>query len=404
MNAIVAHQDKPLQVITQDALKQELLLPKMPDIPEQNAELRAKAEDAVKQLLEIDPNDIDEKRSGVAAVESMAAEIQKKASHRSNMLKQTISTLAKTGEDGGPVASSLVELQTKVEELDPNQFDFSANWLRRTLGSLPFVGTPMAKYFARYQSAESVINNVVASLEKGRDQLKRDIITLEDDQKHLHGLTGALQQVIQYAQTVDAVLSEKLENELPSDDPRVPFLKEEIQFPLRQRIMDLQQQLIVSQQGVLTLEVIKRNNKELIRGVTRALGVTLNALQIAVTLALALANQRIVLEKVEAVNKTTDQLIAENAAKLRTQGVEIHKQAASAQLSMEVLKQSFADITAAIADISKFRQEALPKMAESILDMDQMSAQAAEAINKMEQGKQVEKHYGLEILDLPNEG
>ncbi|NJD05851.1 MAG: toxic anion resistance protein, partial [Methylococcaceae bacterium] len=337
MNAIVAHEDKPLQVITQDALKQELLLPKMPDIPDQNAELRAKAEDAVKQLLEIDPNDIDEKRNGVAAVESMAAEIQKKASHRSAMLKQTINTLAKTGEDGGPVASSLVELQTKVEELDPNQFDFSANWLRRTLGSLPFVGTPMAKYFARYQSAESVINNVVGSLEKGRDQLKRDIITLEDDQKHLHGLTGALQQVIQYAQTVDGVLSEKLENELPSDDPRVPFLKEEIQFPLRQRIMDLQQQLIVSQQGVLTLEVIKRNNKELIRGVTRALGVTLNALQIAVTLALALANQRIVLEKVEAVNKTTDQLIAENAAKLRTQGVEIHKQAASAQLSMEVL-------------------------------------------------------------------
>ena len=168
--------------------------------------------------------------------------------------------------------------------------------------------------------------------------------------------------------------------------------------------MDLQQQLIVSQQGVLTLEVIKRNDKELIRGVTRALGVTLNALQIAVTLALALANQRIVLEKVEAVNKTTDQLIAENAAKLRIQGTEIHKQAASAQLSMEVLKQSFADITAAIADISKFRQEALPKMAESILDMDSMSAQAAEAINKMEQGKQVEKHYGLEILDLPNEG
>jgi len=404
MNAIVAHEDKPLQVITQDALKQELLLPKMPEVPEQNAELRTKAEDAVKQLLEIDPNNIDDKRSGVAAVESMAAEIQKKASHRSAMLKQTINTLAKTGEDGGPVASSLVELQTKVEELDPNQFDFSANWLRRTLGSLPFVGTPMAKYFARYQSAESVINNVVASLEKGRDQLKRDIITLEDDQKHLQGLTGALQQVIQYAQTVDAVLSEKLDNDLPSDDPRVPFLKEEIQFPLRQRIMDLQQQLIVSQQGVLTLEVIKRNDKELIRGVTRALGVTLNALQIAVTLALALANQRIVLEKVEAVNKTTDQLIAENAAKLRIQGVEIHKQAASAQLSMEVLKQSFADITAAIADISKFRQEALPKMAESILDMDQMSAQATDAINKMEQGKQVEKHYGLEILDLPNEG
>ncbi|MDD5036555.1 MAG: toxic anion resistance protein, partial [Methylococcaceae bacterium] len=254
MNAVVAHEDKPLQVYAPEALKQELTLPQIPLAPEEDAELRSKAEDAVKQLLAIDPTDLDEKSSGVAAVESMAAEIQKNASRRSNMLKQTINTLAKTGEDGGPVASSLVELQTKVEELDPNQFDFSSTWLRRALGSLPFVGTPIAQYFARYQSAESVINNVVVSLEKGRDQLKRDIITLEDDQKHLYQLNSALQQVIQYAQTVDAVLTEKLDNELPSDDPRVAFLKEEIQFPLRQRIMDLQQQLIVSQQGVLTLE------------------------------------------------------------------------------------------------------------------------------------------------------
>ena len=402
MNAIVAVAEKPLQVFAPAQLKQELTLPE--DLtPAEDKELRAKAEEAVKQLLEIDPSDLEEKSSGVAAVETMAADLQKMSGRRSNMLQQTIGTLARTGEDGGPVANSLVDLQNKVEELDPNKFDFSSNWVRRALGSLPFVGTPISQYFARYQSAESVISNIVASLEKGRDQLKRDIITLEDDQKHLHQLAEALRKVIAYAQMVDKVLSEKLDNELTADDPRTAFIKEEIQFPLRQRIMDLQQQLVVTQQGVLTLEVIKRNNKELIRGVTRALGVTINALQIAVTLALALANQRIVLEKVEAVNKTTDQLIAENAAKLRTQGVEIHKQAASAQLSMEVLKQAFADITAAIDDIARFRQEALPTMAKSILEMDSMTAQAAESIHKMDEAKKVEKHYGLEILEITDD-
>ncbi|HLF98709.1 MAG TPA: toxic anion resistance protein [Methylococcaceae bacterium] len=402
MNAIVAVAEKPLQVFAPAQLKQELTLPE--DLtPAEDKELRAKAEEAVKQLLEIDPSDLEEKNSGVAAVETMAADLQKMSGRRSNMLQQTIGTLARTGEDGGPVANSLVDLQNKVEELDPNKFDFSSNWVRRALGSLPFVGTPISQYFARYQSAESVISNIVASLEKGRDQLKRDIITLEDDQKHLHQLAEALRKVIAYAQMVDKVLSEKLDNELTADDPRTAFIKEEIQFPLRQRIMDLQQQLVVTQQGVLTLEVIKRNNKELIRGVTRALGVTINALQIAVTLALALANQRIVLEKVEAVNKTTDQLIAENAAKLRTQGVEIHKQAASAQLSMEVLKQAFADITAAIDDIARFRQEALPTMAKSILEMDSMTAQAAESIHKMDEAKKVEKHYGLEILEITDD-
>jgi uncharacterized protein YaaN involved in tellurite resistance len=61
--------------------------------------------------------------------------------------------------------------------------------------------------------------------------------------------------------------------------------------------MDLQQQLVVNQQGVLSIDLIMRNNVELTRGVDRAINVTVSALQVAVTLALALANQRITLEK-----------------------------------------------------------------------------------------------------------
>jgi len=38
---------------------------------------------------------------------------------------------------------------------------------------------------------------------------------------------------------------------------------------LRQRIQDLQQQLAVNQQGVLAVELIIRNNKELMKGVDK---------------------------------------------------------------------------------------------------------------------------------------
>src|SRR5690606_42135790 len=55
--------------------------------------------------------------------------------------------------------------------------------------------------------------------------------------------------------------------QLPADDSRRSFMEEELLFPLRQRILDLQQQLAVSQQGILALEVVIRNNRELIRGV-----------------------------------------------------------------------------------------------------------------------------------------
>jgi uncharacterized protein YaaN involved in tellurite resistance len=188
-----------------------------------------------------------------------------------------------------------------------------------------------------------------------------------------------------------------LEQEIPSDDARYNFIQDELLFPLRQRVIDLQQQLAVNQQGIIAIELIIRNNKELIRGVNRAVNVTVNALNVAVTVALALANQKIVLNKVEAVNATTNDLIADTARKLRQQGAEIHKQAASSQLDISVLKQAFTDVNAALSDISRFRQEALPKMANSILEMDKLTKDTEESITRLERGTEVSPAMYLEL-------
>ncbi|MGR8935208.1 MAG: toxic anion resistance protein [Gammaproteobacteria bacterium] len=395
--ATATKMEMPLLAFEENAVKQELTLTKPFEDADHELQKRAKA--SIDELLKIDPNNVKEKNSCVAAVDAIGVELQKMAARRSDMLKQSIKTLSKTGDDGGPVATSLMNLRNKVEELDPNKFDFSTTWLRRTLSGLPFIGTPIQEYFAQYQAADTVISDIVASLEKGKDQLKRDNITLEDDQQYMYELAEKLKKAVTFAEMVDRGLSEKVDQELPSDDSKTVFIMEEVMFPLRQRIMDLQQQLAVAQQAILTIEVIKRNNKELIRGVSRALGVTINALQVAVTLSLALANQKIVLEKIEAVNKTTDSLIASTAEKLKTQGVAIHKQASSAQLSMDTLRQAFADIEAAFQDISTFRREALGNMAATIVEMDEYAARAEKTIQKMESGKQVEKYYGLDVVN-----
>ncbi len=70
----------------------------------------------------------------------------------------------------------------------------------------------------------------------------------------------------------------------------------------------------------MALDVIIENNKELIMGVDRAVNVTVRALEVAVTVALALANPKIALTKIEALNKTTSDMIAGTAERLRTQG------------------------------------------------------------------------------------
>jgi uncharacterized protein YaaN involved in tellurite resistance len=379
------------------AARAELALPE----PEPTSELRTQAEAQVQQLLSIDPTNEDARAAARDAVDSMGRDLQQRSATRSRMLQAPLKEISHGTEDGGEVAKSLSDLRIEVEKLDPSGLDTDAGWLTRAIGKIPGVGTPLKRYFMRYESSQTQIDAIVNSLEKGRDQLKRDNVTLGEDQKQMRELTHALTDQIALAQELDAVVVDKLATEITADDPRRQFVEEDILFALRQRTLDLQQQLAVNQQGVLAIEIIIRNNRELIRGVDRAIDVTISALQVAVTVALALAHQKIVLDKIEAINTTTSAMIAGTAERLKTQGTQIHQQASSTMLDMESLRAAFADIDAALDEISTYRREALPTMATTILELDALTAESEAAIERMEQGRTAStKVDGSQTIDI----
>lgn len=353
--------------------------------PGDETQLERQADTLVQQLLTLDADQMAERRARKQAVEQMGLDVQRRAARQSALLKQPVKALTARSQDGGQVANALLDLKLKVEELDPGQFDFEPGWLSRLVGRLPGVGTPLKRYFSKYESAQTVIQAIIRSLENGRDELDRDNVTLAEDQQQMRETTRQLQKTIRLGQLIDRKLEAKLKTDVAPTDPRHNFIAEELLFPLRQRIIDLQQQLAVHQQGVLASEIIIRNNQELIRGVNRALNVTVTALEVGATVAMALANQQTVLDKVQSVNQTTSDLIKGTAERLKTQGAAIHKQAASAQIDMEALKSAFGNIKSAMDDISRFRLEALPQMANTVLELDRLGAEAEAAIHKIEQ-------------------
>ena len=363
--------------------KAELALPE----PSPDEELRSRAMVQVDQLLTVDPSDEESRNAARAAVDSMGRDLQQRSATRSRMLQAPLRDISHASDDGGPVAKSLADLRIEVEKLDPAGIDMDAGWFTRAVGRIPGVGTPLKRYFMRYESSQTQIDAIVGSLEKGRDQLKRDNVTLSDDQKQMRELTMSLADQVALAGALDRAVVSTLESEILPGDPRRQFVEEDILFALRQRTLDLQQQLAVNQQGVLATELIIRNNRELVRGVDRALDVTLSALQVAVTVALALAHQKIVLDKIEAINTTTSEMIAGTAERLKTQGTAIHEQASSTMLDMEALRSAFEDIDIALDEISRYRREALPTMAGTILELDQLTAESEEAIERLESGR-----------------
>lgn len=359
-------------------------------VPAADAALDARAGDFAQRLLELGGKGEDGGDQAQAAISAMGADLMRDAARHSQMLKQPIMALGRSAEDGGPVAKSLVDLRMQVESLDPAKFDLEPGWVSRTLGFIPGIGNPMKRYFMRFESAQTVIDAIIQSLRKGREQLGRDNVTLSEDQKAMRALTHKLARQVELAGILDRKLEAKRDRELAGDEAKRKFVDEHLLFPLRQRTMDLQQQLAVNQQGVLATALIIANNKELMRGVDRSLDVTVNALQVAVTVALALANQKIVLDKVEAINKTTSDIIAGTGARLKQQGADIQRRAASAMLDVNALKSAFADITTALDEIARYRREALPQMAASILEFDKLAAKGEEAIRRLEQARSAE--------------
>jgi uncharacterized protein YaaN involved in tellurite resistance len=393
-------QSAPLHAASAAQVGQELGLKDPRTVTAQagaSEDLEKQADTLAKLLTEFKPEDLKSREDSKGSVETLGLDLQRDAARQSELLKEPIRKLSQRGADGGEVSNALLELKMKVEELDPAKFNFEAGWFSRMVGSLPGVGSPLKKYFSQYESAQTVIAAIIQSLEKGRDQLGRDNFTLQEDQKRMREMTFKLERAIQLAQLLDQKLAYRLEREVEPGSDKAKFIAEELLFPLRQRILDLQQQMAVNQQGVLAIELILRNNKELVRGVNRALNVTVSALEVAVTVAMALANQKIVLDKVSAINTTTNNLINSTAQQLRTQGVEIQKQAASAMLDINTLKQAFTTINQAMDEIGKFKTEALPSMAKSIGELDQLTAEAKKTIDKMEKGNQTRPELQIKV-------
>lgn len=345
-------------------------------------EIQNSADQYVKNVMQLSSDDVVNKNQAVKAFEEFGVDLMKTSESKNKMLDFQIKSLYGKSEGGNGVANALLNLQKEVKDIDPSGVDFAKK------GLLGKFFNPVKDYFAKYKKAGDVIENLVDDLQKGSDMLKRDNITLGQEMEAMRTLTKNINKSIIMGQTIDEKLVTQIEyaKSQGEDSEKIKFVEEELLFPIRQRIIDLQTILSVNQQGFMALDIIRKNNKELIRGVERAKVVTINALKIAVVVAKALADQEIVLKKIQVLNETTNNLIAGTAERLKTQGVEIQKQASEAMLSSDVLKKAFADCLEAMDGIAKYRQEALPRMLGTIEEFKELTEKGEEAIKKIEKG------------------
>ncbi len=257
-------------------------------------------------------------------VEGLGRDAQVAAGRFTRLLDAPVTDLVDAAGDGGDVATALAELIGVLDRIDPSGVNARPGWGRRTLGAIPGVGSPVRRYFERFQAAQPVLDRTVMGLRKGRDQLRRDIITLEADQGAMRDVAGTLTACLDLAEAVDHELAAAVAA-VPAEDPRGRFLREEMSLSVRQRTVDLQQQLAVTQQGILAMDILTANSRRLIRGVEQALDVTVAALKVAVAVALAVARQKLVIDAVDRTSGTIGATVTNDMAALRAAFAAIHQ-------------------------------------------------------------------------------
>ncbi|MCY1669941.1 toxic anion resistance protein [Novosphingobium sp. SL115] len=262
------------------------------------------------------------------------------------------------------VGADLAQLRRTVEELDPGrQGNLSSG--RKFLGIIPF-GNSLKKYFDGYTSAQGHIKAVLDRLASGKDELLMDNAAIDVERQKLWEAMGNLEQMIHISKTLDTKLEDAAADLDHTDPIKAKAIRETALFYTRQRTQDLLTQMAVTVQGYLALDLVKKNNVELVKGVDRASTTTVAALRTAVTVAQAMTNQRLVLQQITALNTTTANMIDSTGKLLREQTGKIHEMAVSSTIPLETLQRAFQNIYDTMDTIDTFKLKALDSMKQTV--------------------------------------
>ena len=324
---------------------------------EEVSELDKRVAQFVDELAKLDSNSPEFGKK----VDQLTAMGRKEIAEAANASNRFLDRPVKAIDSDTGIGADLTELRRTVESLDPK----GASKPRKLLGIIPF-GNRIDRYFDKYRSSQTHIQKILGSLANGKDELLMDNAAIDTERANLWKTMHKLEQMAHISKTLDQQLEDKA-NELDATDPaKAKAIRETALFYTRQRTTDLLTQMAVTVQGYLALDLVKKNNVELVKGVDRASTTTVSALRTAVTVAQAMTNQKLVLEQVTALNTTTAGMIDTTGEMLKTQTGAIHEQAASSTIPLETLQRAFQNIYDTMDQIDRFKLQALDNMKQTV--------------------------------------
>lgn len=315
--------------------------------PKIKLKVDSKSSEIMNEIIDNDASDIIKRREITKRIDNYGVDTLKIAEERSKNFSTTVSkmTVDSTSES---LEQSIEKLEKEMKTVDPSLVDFSK--ISKGIGKL---FNPITQYFKKLEQEDENIEGILNVLNSKRNILSNDNITLELE---IDKIADTI-QILNLEYEVGVKIKNQIESiieEARKDDnnlEKIKFYEDEVITPLEKKLYDIKQVIIVNEQSMLAMEIIRKNNKELIRNIDRIKNVTMVAINTAVMVAKSLYNQQVALNKIEALNNSTNDIISNTSDKLNQVSLDIANGINNAELSSDLLKQKFTDLYSLIEDV-----------------------------------------------------
>ncbi|NJP38877.1 toxic anion resistance protein [Alkalicoccus luteus] len=308
--------------------------------------------------------DIDEILNSIG---SLGVKEQEKAGESLEALKRPVSDMMNDPNHNLP--GQLSKLKEVVAELEPDYLQqgklkqFLAKMVRRS---------PLERYAQKYQSIESEVNTIIEALLHGKDKLQEDTVMLHQLKDVARERIIGLNEQIEIGKQLNAMLDEELQKPEWKDDP-TPVQKG--QQKVLSRVKNMQQAVLVLQQSLASVDIIVENNDKLEEAIFNSITMTKNIITVTASIQLALSNQRQVIDAVQNVNRSTEQMLLSNAELLKSNTEQTLKTLEEPAIALETFKKAYEDVYAAIEMTEQSNTRIIESSRKFISEMDDLNQQ-----------------------------
>ncbi|MEZ5669767.1 MAG: toxic anion resistance protein [Alphaproteobacteria bacterium] len=271
--------------------------------------------------------------------------------------------------DTGPAGEALNNMMLKVRGLDIEDLKDGKKpgWLARLFGAI----SPVARFVQQYETVGSQIESLSGTLEGHKQQLLKDILLLD----RLYDTTlDYFHTLADYIAAGDEKLRRLDADEIPAlakiadesgdmvDAQKLRDLRS-ARDELERRVHDLKLTRQVTMQSLPSIRLVQENDKMLVNKIQSSLLNTIPLWKTQLAQAVTMYRAAEAGETVKAVHDLNNELLAANAANLRTSNAQIREQMERGVYDIEVIKKANDELIATIQDSIRIAEEGKAKRA-----------------------------------------